>query len=79
MALDARRDLAGVELEQERPVGQQAADGREIEVEDPVDAELAPGALVRDGRVDVAVADHGRSASSAGRITSSTSWARAAT
>src|SRR4029077_4146130 len=62
MALDAGGDLVGVELEQERAVRQHAADGREIEIEDPGAAELTPGTLVRDGRVDVPIAENRRSA-----------------
>ena len=49
-----------VELEQERPVRNQASDGTEVQLEDAVEPEPATDALVRDGRVEVAIAHHPR-------------------
>ena len=44
------------------PVGHQPADGQQVELEDGVDPELAAAALIRDGRVEVPVADDRRAA-----------------
>ena len=57
VAGQARRCLGRVEQEQERAVGEQPADGVEVELEHALEAEPAPDALVRDRGVDVAVAD----------------------
>ena len=48
---------ARVEQEKERAVGHEPADRREVEVEHPLEPEAPSNSLVRDGRVDVAVAD----------------------
>ena len=61
-AAESAADLRGLEHEQERPVGEQSADRGEVELEHALEPELAPDALVRDGRVEVAVADHRRPA-----------------
>src|SRR5262249_40491847 len=63
LALDAIRAAAAprgvlcIEHDEERPVGEQAACRLHVELENVVDAEAAPDALVRERRVDVAVAD----------------------
>ena len=49
----------GRDLDDHRPVGKQAADDGEVELEDGVDPEVAATALVGDRRVDVPVADDG--------------------
>src|SRR5687767_12312370 len=61
-AAESAADLRGLERQQERPVGEQSADGGEIELEDALEPEPAPHPLVGDGRVEVAIADHRRSA-----------------
>ena len=50
-------DLRDVQREQEGPIGEQAADRCEVEVEDALEPEVATDALVGDRRVEVAVAD----------------------
>ena len=62
LAAHARERGLGVDLDQERPVGHEAADGRQVELENRVEPEIAAAALVRDGRVEVAVADDRRAA-----------------
>jgi UDP-glucose 4-epimerase len=47
----------GIDEDEERAVGQHAARGDEVQLEDALDAEPARDALVREGGVDVAVAD----------------------
>ena len=69
---------AGVDVEQEGDVGPQAAGDPAVQLLDALDPKPAGAALVGDGRVDVAVADHGPPRLSAGRITRSTRSARAA-
>ena len=49
------------DLEQDRPIGHQPLDGGEVELEHALEPEPARDSLVGDRRVDVAVADHGRS------------------
>ena len=60
LAPQAPADRVDVELEQEGPVGKQAAHRGEVEVEHAVQPELAADSLVGDRRVDVAVADDHR-------------------
>ena len=50
--------IVGSDLEQDSAVGHQALDGGEVELEHAFEPEAAGDALVRDGRIDVAVADH---------------------
>jgi UDP-glucose 4-epimerase len=58
VALDAKGHLPWIKLEQERTVGHEAADGGEVELEQAVEPEPARDALVGDGRVEIAIADH---------------------
>ena len=62
LAAESAVDLRVVERQQERAVGEQAADRGEIELEHALEPEPAPDPLVRDRRVEVAIADHRRSA-----------------
>ena len=55
-----------VEREQERAVGQEPADGREIEGEHALEPQASRDALIGDGRVDVAVADDRRASLESG-------------
>jgi hypothetical protein len=55
-------DVARVERKQERTVGQEASDSRNIQLEHTVEAKPTPDALVGDGRVHVAVTDDQRTA-----------------
>ncbi len=52
----APRQVRDVEREQKGAVGQEPADGREIEVEHALEPQASRDALIGDGRVDVAVA-----------------------
>ena len=53
-------DLGRVDGQEERAIRQESTHRREVQVEHALEPELAPHALIRDGRVDVAVADDGR-------------------
>ena len=60
LTAEATGELGDVEREQERSVGQQPTDGREIEVENALEPEITRDTLVRNGRVHEAVADDRR-------------------
>src|SRR6476646_2467120 len=62
VALDTRRHGTRSELEQEGPVGKHPADRGEVQLEHALEPEPARDPLVRDRRVQVAVADHRRTA-----------------
>ena len=76
----SRRPISGhVQREQERVVRQQTAKRCKVQVEHAFEPELASHALICDRRVEVAVTGSTVAPrSSAGPITSSTCWARAA-
>ena len=57
-----RRGVVDADLEQDRPVGHEPLDGREVELEHTLEPEPTGDALIGNGRVDVAVADDGRAA-----------------
>src|SRR5919109_4152327 len=59
-------DRARIEQEQEGSVRHQPLDRREVQVEDALEPETARDSLVRDGGVDVAIADHRCAASERG-------------
>jgi UDP-glucose 4-epimerase len=54
------RKMSHIKREQERSIGHEPTHRGQVEIEDPIEPEAARHALVRDGGVDVAVADHGR-------------------
>jgi UDP-glucose 4-epimerase len=56
------RQVGDPELQEERPVGNQASDRAEVQLEDAIEPEPATDALVGDGGVEVAVADDPRAA-----------------
>src|SRR5436190_9344749 len=57
-AADPPEPLDGIEVEVQREVGQDAAGRPDIQLADQVGVDAAPVALVRHGRVGVAVAEH---------------------
>src|SRR6059058_1008520 len=57
-AADPPEPLDGIEVEEQREVGQDAAGRPDIQLADQVGVDAAPVALVRHGRVGVAVAEH---------------------
>ena len=60
LASQAGGKLGEGDLQQEGAIGQQAADGSEVQVEHAVEPEVARDSLVRDGRIDITVADDRR-------------------
>ena len=66
------------EHEEDGAVGNDAARGERVRAAHEIEGKTAPVGLIGDRRVREAVAKHHRPRSRAGRITSRTSWARAA-